>query len=121
MHVLEARIAADDVVDDRLALVGDTQTHGAGVLRLTAEAAVVAVLLLERSDVVGGRGCAVGVPGVEQLLERLRVARRVLRLEDRALVPVELEPAERVEDLLDVLRGRALAIRILDSQHEGTP
>src|SRR5579875_2299093 len=46
------------------------------------------------------------------------VALGALRLEDRALVPVEPEPAQRVDDLLDVLRGGALAIGIFDPQHE---
>src|SRR5450755_2073295 len=39
-------------------------------------------------------------------------------LEDRPLVPVELEPAKRVEDLLDVLGCRALLVGIFDPQHE---
>src|SRR5439155_26102295 len=44
---------------------------------------------------------------------RLSLALRV-----RPLVPVELEPAQRVEDLLDVLGCRALAVGVLDPQHE---
>ena len=39
-------------------------------------------------------------------------------LEDRPLVPVEVQPAQRVEDLLDVLGGRSLAVGIFDPQHE---
>ena len=39
-----ARLAADEVVDDRRALVGDAQAHRALALVLAAEAAVVAVL-----------------------------------------------------------------------------
>ena len=39
-------------------------------------------------------------------------------LRDRALVAVELEPAQRVEDLLDVLGRRALAVGVLDAQDE---
>ena len=46
------------------------------------------------------------------------MALSALGLRDRPLVPVELEPAQRIEDLLDVLRGRALAVRVLDPQHE---
>jgi hypothetical protein len=53
----------------------------------------------------------------EQLLDDLRVPVGALRLEDRLAVPVELEPAQRVEDLLDVLRRRALAVGVLDPQH----
>ena len=41
-----------------------------------------------------------------------------LGLEHRALVPVEVQPAQRVEDLLHVLGGRSLAIGIFDPQHE---
>ena len=37
----------------------------------------------------------------------------------RTLVPVELEPAERVEDLLHVLGRGALAVGVLDAQDEG--
>ena len=41
-----------------------------------------------------------------------------LGLEHRALVPVEVQPPQRVEDLLHVLRCRSLAIGIFDPQHE---
>ncbi len=51
----------------------------------------------------------------------LLVALAALRLQDRALVPVELEPAQRVEDLLDVLGRRALAVGVLDAQHHLAP
>ena len=37
---------------------------------------------------------------VEQLLESLGVPLRPLGLEDRPLVPVEVQPAQRVQDLL---------------------
>ena len=42
---------------------------------------------------------------VQQLLDHLRVATGALGLEDRVAVPVELQPAQGLEDLLDVLRG----------------
>ena len=42
----------------------------------------------------------------------------VLALVDRPLVPVDPQPLERVEDLLDVLRRGALAVRVLDPEHE---
>src|SRR5439155_20040303 len=48
----------------------------------------------------------------------LLVAVDPLGLREGALVPVELEPAQRVVDLVDVLRSRALAVRVLDTQHE---
>jgi len=41
-----------------------------------------------------------------------------LGLEDRPLVPVQLQPAQRVEDLLHVLRRRALAIGVLYAQDQ---
>ncbi len=41
-----------------------------------------------------------------------------LGLEDRPLVEVEVQPAQRVEDLLHVLRRGALAVGIFDAQHE---
>ena len=55
---------------------------------------------------------------VEQLLHDLGVALAALGLEHRLLVPVELEPAQGVEDLLDVLGGRALAVGVLDPEQE---
>ena len=44
VHVGERRVAADEVVDDGRALVGDAQAHRADVLRLAAKPAVGAVL-----------------------------------------------------------------------------
>src|SRR5947208_8200092 len=41
-----------------------------------------------------------------------------MRLEDRPLVPLEPQPQERVQDLVDVLRGGPLAVCIFDPQHE---
>ena len=41
-----------------------------------------------------------------------------LRLEDRLAVPVDPEPLERLEDLRDVLRRGALAVGVLDPQHQ---
>ena len=48
--------------------------------------------LLERLDLVGAGGRAVGVAGGEQLLDDLGVAVGALGLEDRLAVPVEPEP-----------------------------
>src|SRR5919199_1246120 len=41
-----------------------------------------------------------------------------LRLQDRPLVPLELQPAQGVEDLLDVLGRRAFTVGIFDAQEE---
>src|SRR6185312_8346894 len=54
----------------------------------------------------------------EKLLPDLAIAREALHLEERPLVPVELEPLHRVEDgLLRFLR-RALEVGVLDAQDE---
>ena len=117
--MLERRVAADDVVDDGLALVGDAQADGALALGLAAEAAVGAVLGLVGLDVLAGRVRAVGVAARRAAAARTSWWRSVRAdLRDRALVAVELEPAQRVEDLLDVLGGRALAVGVLDAQDE---
>ena len=62
VDVAEDRFAADEVVDDGLALVGDAQADGALWLRLAAEAAVGAVLGLVGLDVVARRARAIGAP-----------------------------------------------------------
>jgi hypothetical protein len=53
---------------------------------------------------------------VQQLTvsEALAMAIGPIGLAQRALVPVQLQPAERVQDLLDILRGGALAVGVLD-------
>ena len=119
-RVLELGLAAHDVDDGRMALVGDAQADGAGALVLAAEAAV-AVRLLVRADLVRPGGRPVRMAAGEQLLDDLAVARGALRLEDRLAVPVDPEPLERLEDLRDVLRRGALAVGVLDPQHQLAP
>src|SRR5690606_34823418 len=85
--------AADDGLDDRLPLARRAQPDGAVV--------------------------EVGMAGVEQALDLALVLLAALGLRERPLVPVEAEPAQRVEDLLDVLGRRALAVGVLDPQDEG--
>ena len=46
------------------------------------------------------------------------MAAGALRLEDRSLVPVELEPPQGVEDLFYVPGSGALTVGIFDPQHE---
>jgi hypothetical protein len=118
VDVRERRVAADEVVDDGLAVVGHAQADRPGLHALAAEAALRAMLGLERVDLGLRRRRAVGVPLVEQPLQHLLVAIGARDLADRALVVVELQPAQRVEDLLDVLGSRALAVGIFDAQHE---
>jgi hypothetical protein len=118
VDVLEGRVAPDEVVHDALALVGNAQAHGALAVVGAAEPAVGPVLGLEGLDVVGGGVRAVGVARVEQALQDLLMAIGARDLRDRALVVVDLQPAQRVEDLLDVLGRRALAVGVLDAQDE---
>ena len=102
--VLEPHRPADHVLDDGLALVGDPEPDRRALPRpRLAAVAGVAVRLLVGAHVVGGRRVRVGAPGVDQLGDPLAMALSALGLAERALVPVELEPAQRVEDLLDVL------------------
>jgi hypothetical protein len=102
-------------VDDRLAL-GPAQPHGTGLLGRPAEAEVLAVLGLPGVDLRARRGGPVGGAGVEQLLDDLAVALLARGLHERALVPVQAEPPQRVEDLLDGLGRRALPVGVLDAQ-----
>jgi hypothetical protein len=75
-------------------------------------------LTLLRHAEAHGALVLVGVAVVEQLPHRRRVRVAPLPLRQRALVPIELEPAERVEDQLDVLGCGALAVGVLDPEHE---
>ena len=118
MQVLEAGLAADQVVHDRRALLGDAQAHRSARLRIAPEAALGSVAALVGLHVLGGGVAVVGVARVQQRLERLLVAAAALALKDRPLVPVELQPAQGIDDLGDVLGARAVAIGVLDAQHE---
>ena len=90
---------------------------------LAAEPALGAVALLVGLDVVGGRGRVVRVAATRAAARAPPRGARRARTGRSALVPVEVQPAQRVEDLLDVLGGRSLAIGIFDPQHErpGSP
>ena len=118
MDVLEARLATDEVVYDGRSLVRDAQAHRAARLGLPPEPPLGAVAALVFLDVLRGGARAVRAAGIEQRLLRLGVARAALALEHRTLVPVELEPAQRVDDRGHVLGARALAVGVLDPQHE---
>ena len=105
--VRRAHLPHNEVIDDGIPVIGDPQPHGAVTLVIAAKAAVVTVLGLPGLDVVAGCLIAVGAPIRKQLVDRRTMALLARGLEDRPLVPVELEPAQRLEDLLDVLRRRA--------------
>ena len=118
MDVGERRVAADEVVHDGRAIVGHAQAHRALGFDHAAKPAVGAMLGLVGVD-LGLRGrAAVRVALVEELRQNLLMAIGARHLADRALVVVDLQPAQRVEDLLDVLGGGALAVGIFDPQDE---
>src|SRR6185369_16142563 len=77
------------------------------------------VILLPGTYILGGRRIEVGVAALDQLTDPFAVAPAALVLAQRPLVPVELQPPQGVEDLLHVLRDRALAVGVLDPQHQG--
>jgi len=51
----------------------------------------------------------------EEAIDRFGVAPASLPLGNGLAVPIELEPAKRVNDLIDVLRRGALPVRVLDA------
>ena len=57
-------------------------------------------------------------PVGQQPVDLLTVARCPLDLGERSLVPVDLQPPQGIQDLLHVLRRGALAIGVLDAQHQ---
>ena len=77
-------------------------------------------------DLVGGRVALVEVAGGLQPLDHVGVDLAALRLpvglvraaDADALVPVEAEPGERVEELLVALLAVARGIGVLDAEHE---
>ena len=102
--VLEPHRAANQVVDHGLAVVGDAEPDRRALARPRLAAVPgVTVGALEGADLLGRRGVGVGLAGIEQLGDPRAVALGALGLAQRPLVPVELEPAQRVEDLGDVL------------------
>ena len=129
LAVLEGNGAVDQVVDDGRPRVGNAQPQRARRQAAVAAAARVAerllaclgrlALLLEHL----GRAVAVVRPaGVEEASRVVAVEVEALGLpvagRRRALVPIELEPPERVDDEADVLVGRARPVGVLDPEDE---
>src|SRR6185436_1310153 len=88
--------------------------------RIAEGAALALRLAAQRIELLGGAEAVVGVAVGEQPLRRLGVARLALALQERALVPGDAGPAQR---LLDLPRHRLVAARavgVLDAQHVGT-
>src|SRR5581483_2938342 len=106
--------------DDRLTPVGNAKPdRGTGLGARLAAVAGAPMGLLPRPDVGGRRRVVVGAALLQELVKTLRVPLPPLELAHRPLVPVELEPPQRVEDLLDVLGGGTLPVGVLDPKHQG--
>src|SRR5207248_1502935 len=71
-----------------------------------------------RLELLGRAPAAIDGSGSEQRLGARTVEGQALALVVRALVPGEAEPAEALEDGARRLLGRALAVRVLDAEHE---
>ena len=141
--VLERDVAPDEIVEHGRAVAGHREPRdrdgSAPVeppsLRVAEIAArpIVAGRLLqallvlpELVKTLRGAEAVVGVVVGQQLLDDLTVSRKPLGLEVRtirpahvrALVPVETEPPERVQDLLDRALDRPSLVRVLDADDE---
>src|SRR5207302_8320297 len=71
-----------------------------------------------RLELLGRAPAAIDGSGGEEGLGARAVEGQALALVVGALVPGEAEPAEALEDGARRLLGRALAVRVLDAQHE---
>src|SRR6266853_737004 len=139
-QIIELRVrhgdrALDDVVKNYVAFVRIAKAndrspvpgrHEAGGFRaLRTPAPIVARLLTARARALAhrielflGRPTVVSLSPRDEPVRDLRVARKPLHLKERAFVPVEPEPAHRVEVRLHRNFGRALKVRVLDAQDE---
>ena len=140
----EGQLAADQVREgDRLVGHPEADNGGAALglvrgLLLGAQLAAVAVVAGRLAGGAGGLAAGVqlllravavvGVTGVQQLLgdvlvevHALRLAVRRVRAADLgALVPVEAQPAHRVEQLVVRLLGVAGRVGVLDAEDQGS-
>ena len=119
--------AEDEVVPVEPLVGCEPQAHGVGAaVRTEVELAAAPVvdpaaargegLLAALGQLLRRADAAVGVPGREQPLHRRVVALAPLALPQGALVPVDAEPAQPVEQGLLELARRALAVGVLDAQ-----
>src|SRR5664280_415431 len=77
--------------------------------------------LLHRVELVGRLERAIRLALREEAVRGLMVKGASLALEERALVPVEAEPAHRMEDLVRQLAAAPLDVRVLDAEDERAP
>src|SRR5207247_11318333 len=125
----------DEIVETDLALLRIAETHdgrsvsrrneSGGLGALGAPAPVVARLFAARSlslahrvELFLRRPAVIGPAPRDQPLGGLLVAREAFHLEKRPFVPVQTQPAHRVEDRLHRGFGRALEVGVLDAQDE---
>ena len=117
--VLEPNRPADQVLDHRHPVVRDAQANRrAGTVPGLAAVPRASVGPLPGANVVCGGRVGIGVTALDQLCDPLAVTLTALVLAQRPVVPVELQPAQGIQDLLDVLRHGALTVGVLDPQHE---
>ena len=129
--VAEGDVAADEVVHHHFAVGGVAKTHHRRRVarRRRGEipaAAVVARLFLARElrlapggEIFGRAVAAVGVAGIQQVIEHLPVSVEALGLVERPLVVVQTQPGHAFQDGVDRFLGGALAVGVLDAQDEG--
>ena len=125
--------ALDEVVPRHRAVVGIAKAQDRFHIRrrrlplriLRPPAAVVTRFLATRAlrlahgvELLFAGVAPVGVAALDELLRHLGVARKTLHLVERALVPIEAEPAHAVHDGVDGSLRRTLDVRILDAQDE---
>src|SRR6202008_3712889 len=117
----------DEVVPSDVAFLGRLEANGRWTFAavLLADGAVIARLLApgallcsQSVEILFRHVVAVRVPRDDEPLGHFLVAREGLHLEERALVPVDPEPLQAVEDRVDRFARRALEVGVLDAQHE---
>src|SRR6185503_3745159 len=142
LAVVELDVAADLVVEAGLArghaeaqhrrLTGRPAARALGALEVAAPAIVgrvltrLAALRAQALEPLGRAEARVGRTALDELLDRGAIALHALRLaigpegaaHVGALVPLDPEPAQALQDRALVLRPRALAVGVLDAQHE---
>src|SRR5690606_2452140 len=132
---LEADPTPHQIVEDHRAVLGDGETDGAlGPLLVGSADVMPGVLALGLSllpqcfQLLGGSVVEVGGARLDQgtghlavAIESVGLAVGAMRPTDaRALVPVEPEPEDRVEDLVLVLLGGPLQVGVVDPDDEDT-